>query len=354
MVHGLFITLLALLAKGIAGKGYMKISPSWIMGKILPKGKSANKNTYREGKMRKQIFLLLAVAATWACHGCNPAEDALEVDLSRREAVTMAPSQNVITYAYLPQYSHAVSFARHGKLVEYLKEATGLPLLQVYPNTFDEHVKMVERGEIDISFSNPFIYINLARNGAEAFARIVENDDKSDFRGQIITRKDNKTIKTLDDCRGKRWIAVDPSSAGGYLFALGLFMDHGITRQDFSEVAFAPGPGGKQEKVVLAVYAGKFDIGSIREGTLEVVGGKVELERLRVLAETPFYPGWVFANRKGLDREITDRIAQALLRLDKMASGKDILRAAGFKAIIKAEDQDYDSIRALAAKLGMN
>jgi phosphonate transport system substrate-binding protein len=304
--------------------------------------------------MRKELILLLAVFALLPCPGCDKDEEVLKVDLSIREDVTVFPSQNVITYAYLPQYSHAVSFARHGKLLDYLKQATGLPLLQVYPNTFDEHVKMVERGEIDISFSNPFIYINLARNGAAAFARIVENDDKADFRGQIICREDNKAIKILNDCRGKRWIAVDPSSAGGFLFALGMFMDHGITRQDFSEVAFAPGPGGKQEKVVLAVYAGKFDIGSIREGTLAVVGDKVDRQRLRVLAETPYYPGWVFATRKGFDEEITHRIAQALFRLKTVEGGKEILRAAGFKAVIKADDSDYDSIRSLVAKLGMN
>jgi phosphonate transport system substrate-binding protein len=131
-----------------------------------------------------------------------------------------------------------------------------------------------------------------------------------------------------------------------------MFLDHGITRQDFSEVAFAPGPGGKQEKVVLAVFAGKFDIGSIREGTLDVVGDKVDRKRLRVLAETPYYPGWVFATRKGFDQEIENRIAQALFRLDKVESGKEILKAAGFKAVIKAQDQDYDSIRVLATKLG--
>jgi phosphonate transport system substrate-binding protein len=275
------------------------------------------------------------------------------VDLSKREAVTVPEPEHVITYAYLPQYSHAVSFTRHAPLVAYLKRVTGLPLLQVYPNTFDEHIKMVERGEIDISFSNPFIYIKLARNGARAFARIVEPGGKAGFRGQVLCLKENEAIRTLADCRGKRWIAVDPSSAGGFLFALGLFVDHGISREDFSEIAFAPGPGGKQEKVVLAVYAGKFDIGSIREGTLDVVGDKVDRDRLRIVAETPFYPGWVFAHRKGLEGGIIQRIAEAMYLLDTTDAGKEILQSAGFEAIIPTEDKDYDSIRVLAEKLGM-
>ena len=66
---------------------------------------------------------------------------------------------------------------------------------------------------------------------------------------------------SISDCRGKRWIAVDSTSAGGYLYALGHFAAHGIQKSDFSEISFAPGPGGKQEGVVLAVFAGKYDIG---------------------------------------------------------------------------------------------
>jgi phosphonate transport system substrate-binding protein len=182
----------------------------------------------------------------------------------------------------------------------------------------------------------------------------VEAGGKAGFRGQVLCLKENKAIQTLADCRGKRWIAVDPSSAGGFLFALGLFADHGISRQDFSEIAFAPGPGGKQEKVVLAVYTGKFDIGSIREGALDVVGDKVDRDRLRILVQTPFYPGWVFAHRKGLDAGITERIAEAMFLLDTTPEGKDILQTAGFEAIIETADRDYDSIRVLADKLGIN
>ena len=303
--------------------------------------------------MSRQWFIFFLFAVLLGLTGCSDGEEAVHVDLSKRETVSVPEPQNVITYAYLPQYSHAVSFARHGKLVEYLKQATGLPLLQVFPNTFDEHVKMVERGEIDISFSNPFIYLQLARKGARAFARITERDGKPGFRGQIICRSDAPGMNSLADCRGKRWIAVDPSSAGGYLFALGLFHHNGISRDDFSEIAFAPGPGGKQEKVVLAVYAGKYDLGSIREGTLDVVGDKVDKKRLKVLASTPYYPGWVFAGRKGLSAEVTDRIAQAMFKLVETGEGREIMKNAGFTSIIPAADMEYDSVRELVRDLGL-
>lgn len=296
--------------------------------------------------------LLIGFVAVLICTGCSEDEPVVRVDLTNRVEVTPAQPAQDVTYAYLPQYSHSVSFERHRRLVERLSAATGLHIRQVFPNTFDAHIKMVERGEIDISFSNPFIYIKLAETGATAFARIIESTGKPDFMGQIICRRDNKRIKDIKDCRGKRWIAVDPSSAGGYLFALGHFIAQGINLQDFSEIAFAPGPGGKQEKVVFAVYAGQYDIGSIRNGTLSILKDRIDLSQIRILAETRLYPGWVYAARKDMDPEIVDKIAQAMLSLT-MENEKDavILEAAKMRGIIPATDADYNPIRDLADKL---
>ncbi|MCM0753766.1 phosphate/phosphite/phosphonate ABC transporter substrate-binding protein [Desulfovibrio aminophilus] len=304
--------------------------------------------------MRKEYWAvgLAALALLILAVGWDREEPATRVDLSRRVDITLKTQTEAITYAYLPQYSHSISFERHRLLVEYLSRVTGYPFRQVFPDTFDEHVKMVERGEIDISFSNPFIYIRLARAGARAFARIVEESGRPDFYSQIICRKDNRAIHTLEDCRGKRWIAVDPSSAGGFVFALDYFQSHGIKRGDFTEIAFAPGPGGKQEKVVLAVYAGKYDIGSVRNGTLELVKNKVDLDAIRVLAESRPYPGWVYAVRRGFDPNKLEAIREAMLRLD--AGGPEaaaILEAAHFKGIIPATDADYDPIRSLAGRI---
>jgi phosphonate transport system substrate-binding protein len=289
------------------------------------------------------------------CAACSESEPALRVDLSKREE-TLAPAPSAgITYAYLPQYSHTTSYKRHHLLVEYLAKATGLPMRQVFPDTFDEHVKMVGQGQIDISFTNPFVYIKLARQGARGFARTIKSSGKSDFCSEIICRSDNRGLKTLADCRGKRWIAVDPLSAGGYLFALGHFLDLGIRRQDFAEIAFAPGPGGKQENVVLAVLAGKYDFGTIREGTLDVLKDRIDPDQLRVLARTRAYPEWLFAARKGLDQGTVDKIAQAMFALSPAnPEHAAILEAAGLKGIIPAKDQDLDPVRELVRKLELD
>lgn len=299
------------------------------------------------------VLFFALVASVVFFPSCSKDEEPVPVDLSKREGVYSEKESYAITYAYLPQFSHSVSFARHNPLVEYLKKETGLPIRQVFPDTFDEHMKMVGQAKIDISFSNPAAYVKMAhRYGAWAFARIIEEHGKPAFRGHIICRNDNPSISTVEDCKGKRWIAVDPTSAGGYMFGLGHFHDHGIMIEDFAEIAFAPGPGGKQEKVVLAVYAGRYDIGTVREGALNVVADKIDVSEIRILASTPYYPGWVYAARNGLEPSLAKKITDALLRLDSHnPDHQPLLRAAHIKGAIASTDEDFGPVRELIRKV---
>lgn len=298
-------------------------------------------------------WVALIMVAVFAVGGCGEEEPVKQIDMSKWEEVTVYRPENAITYAYLPQYTHTVSYRRHHLVIEYLSKTTGLTIRQVFPDTFDEHMHMVGRGLIDLTFSNPFIYVKIAdRYGARAFARIVEEQGQENFRGQIICRADNPNIKSLADLKGKRLIAVDPTSAGGFLYPWSLILENGLRKEDFAEITFAPGPGGKQEKVVMAVYSGKYDVGMIREGTLKILANKIDLKQIRILAYSRWYPGWVYAARKGLDPTIVAKIKQALLDLNiDNPEHKAILEQAGFIAVIPAKDEDFDPVRRLAEKV---
>jgi lipoate synthase len=92
--------------------------------------------------------------------------------------------------------------------------------------------------------------------------------------------------------------------------------------------------------VVLAVYHGRFDIGSVREGTLELVSDKVDLGQIRVLGYTPWYPGWMYSARKGLAPEIVNNIREALLKLNCLdTQHRSICDAAHFAGVIEAIKQ---------------
>jgi phosphonate transport system substrate-binding protein len=303
--------------------------------------------------MYKKLFFLFIILSLFFLTSCGQGEDAIEVSLEKREEITFRPQLPALTYAYLPQYSHTESFQRHHRLVEYLSDQTGLAIRQVFPDTFDDHINMFGQGKIDISYSNPFIYVKLAsRFGAQAMTRIIEQDGRAEFRGQIIARADNHDIQTIEDCRDKSWVAVDPSSAGGYLFPLGHFVDHGLNLEDFREVVFA---GGRQENVILGVYAGLHDIGSIREGSLRVVEDKIDINQIKIIDNTRSYPGWVYAYSPRLTNETVEKIREAMLKLDyDNPEHKALFDAARFIGFIPSSDQDFDPIRELSHKVGLD
>ncbi|MCP4339127.1 MAG: phosphate/phosphite/phosphonate ABC transporter substrate-binding protein [Desulfobulbaceae bacterium] len=304
--------------------------------------------------MSRTRILFLLLIPTLFLISCRENEKPVKVSLNKRQEITFRQQAPAITYAYLPQYSNTESFQRHHRLVEYLSEQTGLPIRQVFPDTFDNYISMVGQGKIDISFSNPFIYVKLAnRYGAKAMARIIEADGRAEFRGQVIARRDNENIQSIKDCRGKSWVAVDPSSAGGYLFPLGLFIDHHLSLNDFKEVAFA---GGRHENVILGVYAGLHDIGTIREGSLNVVKDKIDINQIKVIASSSWYPGWVYAYSPRLSQEVADRIRDAMLKLDYNNNPQHrlILDAAKFIGFVPSDDRDFDQVRELSKKVGLD
>ena len=301
-----------------------------------------------------KIFCLTFLVIAFFLSGCFEEKPTKKIDFSHRENISIKPQENVVTYAYLPQFSHSVSYERHHQLIKYLREKTGLNIRQVFPNTFDDHVRMVGMGKIDISFSNPFVYVKIAYlYHAQAFARVVEKYGAKNFRGKIICRADNRQIIKIEDCKGKKWIAVDPFSAAGYLYPLAHFIEHGINISDFAEIAFAPGPGGKQEKVIISVYSGRYDVGSIREGAMDVVADKIDINKIKVINYTRWYPGWVYSARRDLNPVIVKKIKKALLSLNfEDSRDRIILEKADIRAIIPSEDSDFDSIRRLFAKIG--
>lgn len=303
-----------------------------------------------------KIICIIIIMLMPILSGCDN-EPSIKVDLSKRIIIEPQKIKPTLTYAYLPQYSHETSFERHTLLVDYLQKTLSQPIQQIFPDTFMSFFQMVQHGEVDIAFVNPVMYVALEQEdpaNISLLAKIEELSNKSLFSSEIIVRHDNKNIQTIADCAGKRWIAVDPLSAGGFVFALGLFYEHGLSMQDFAVVDFAHGPGGKQEKAIMGVYTGQYDFATVRDGSVSLMNTTLDISTLRVVARTKEFPSWIFIARKGLDSELKKRVQDALLALsvqdtDEQSNvqARRILEQAHIHAIVPTSKGEYDPIRAI-------
>lgn len=203
----------------------------------------------------------------------------------------------------------------------------------------------VERGEVDFVLSNPGLYIELeARYGVTrtlTLRNLRQGKPYTVFGSVIFTRANRTDIQTLNDLKGKSFMAVDKNAFGGFLMAWREFKDMGIDPfRDFSELEFV---GLPQDPIVYAVRDGKTDAGMVRTDTLErmAMDGKIRFDEFKVLnpqqvtgfpfaLSTRLYPEWPFARTRHISDELAQKVAVALLSLTPNSPAAKASRSAGW------------------------
>jgi len=157
--------------------------------------------------------------------------------------------RNSMKVAILPLYSAITLFDRFDPLMRYLSRKTGYEFKLVIPKDFEDFFDIVKQGKVDFSYSNPYIYIQLADKGfLTAFVNTVLQESGDIFRGIIITHKDSP-IRTLKDLKGKKVMVVSYKSAGGFLAQKLFLSENNIdVSKDLSII-----DGKRQEEVILNV-----------------------------------------------------------------------------------------------------
>ena len=245
--------------------------------------------------------------------------------------------KNSIKVAILPLYSAITLFDRFDPLMRYLSQKTGSEFKLVIPRDFEDFFETVRRGDVQFSYSNPYIYIQLADKGfVTAFANTVLESSGDIFRGIIITRKESP-IATVEDLRGKRVMVVSYKSAGGFLAQKLLLDEQGI--DVFKELRLSEGK--RQEEVILNVYRRSVDAGFVRESALDVLKEEIDLGKIRIIATTPYIANWPFAATRAADPKIVEAVRKALLELTE----KRVLSPAQITAFKAASDRDFDALR---------
>ncbi len=275
-------------------------------------------------------------------NGFSPAEDR-DYDVMR-VMIKNLTGKNYLEYgkktikvAVLPLYSAITLFERLDPLMRYLSRKTGYEFKLVIPRDFEDFFDTVKKGKVDFSYSNPYVYIQLAEDGSlRAFANTVLQQSGDIFRGVIITHKDSP-IRTLHDLKGRKVMVVSYRSAGGFLAQKLFLFENGI--DVFRDLRLIEGK--RQEEVILNVYRKSADAGFVRESALDVLQEEIDLSHIRILAVTPYIANWPFAATRHTDEGLSRMVQKTLLEL----RDRDILSAAQISHFKPATDRDFDTLR---------
>ena len=231
----------------------------------------------------------------------------------------------------------------------------------VLPLGLEELRKAVEKEQIDFLLTNTGHYVELeVFYGVSRIATVKNNIDgqvSTSFGAVIFTRADRNDIQSLTDLKGKRFMGVKRTGFGGFQMAWRELKHHGIDPfRDFSSLEFS---GFPQDDVAYAVRDGLVDAGTFRSETIELMAheGKINLNAFKILSakqdpnynmlhSTQLYPVWPFARLKHTSRELSERVASALLTMPADSPAARASRVAGWTIPV-----DYQPVHEMMREL---
>jgi len=230
----------------------------------------------------------------------------------------------------------------------------------VVPLAFDEINEAVRKRAVDFVITNPTSYIELGISyGISRIAtmeRLHGGREYNMYGGVIFCRSDRSDIRVINDLKGKSFLAVHPSSFGGWLISERELQAHGINpSRHFSSLNFA----GSQDEVVSAVRDRKVDAGTVRSGVLEWLAeeGKLDLGVIKIinplahegfpfLHSSRLYPEWAFATLRDTSGALAKMVASALLRMPSSHPAATSARISGWTIPL-----DYQPVHDLMKEL---
>ncbi|MEE8379908.1 MAG: PhnD/SsuA/transferrin family substrate-binding protein, partial [Gammaproteobacteria bacterium] len=243
----------------------------------------------------------------------------------------------------------------------YLNNAIPGYTFKIQPVSIDSIEENIASGKADFVLANPALYAQLeSKYGITRIATLRNRrpgGSYTQFGALIITRADRDDIKTLQDLKGKSFMAVHPRAFGGWWMAWRKMKQIGIDpEKDFSNLEYS---GFPQDKIVMAVKNGKVDAGTIRTDILErmAASGKINLDEFHVLDpqitpgfpfahSTRLYPEWPFAITRNTSSELAQDVAIALLRLSRHSFAAKESKSEGWTVPL-----DYQPVHELMKEL---
>lgn len=221
----------------------------------------------------------------------------------------------------------------------------GIPVSLRIATDYQAHINAIGHDEVDIAYMGPAAYVKLVEvyGVKPVLARQAINGSPF-FQGKIFVLKDS-AIASLTDLKGKRFAFTEPLSTMGYLLPRSMLLHAGITIDALASFNFV----GDHINVALAVLAGEFDAGAVKED----VFFKYESQGLRAIGTSPAISDHAFVVSNNVAPAQVLRLREILLHLHDDPNGKIIMSglAKNLSAFVPAVDADYDSLRVILREL---
>lgn len=240
----------------------------------------------------------------------------------------------------LPGESKAVVERLNEPLRAYLENCLRQPVELVVGSNYVATGEALRCGAVDLAYLGPVTYILQSRSaGLEPFARPTHGGSVGPtFRAVIIVPADSP-VENLAQLRGKEVAMGDLVSTSGTWVPRHMLLAAGLT----AETDYWRRNLGSHDAVAAAVAERRMAAGALSLSIFRrlLAEGGLDGERVRILAESPPIPEYMWTFREGLPDALREDLRRAFVGLRDSAA----LGAYRAEAFIPAVDADVDRVR---------
>ena len=252
----------------------------------------------------------------------------------------------VLRVALLPDEDPSTILQNNQALKAHLEKELGKSIELIVTPDYTTMIAAMQNGQLELGYFGPLSYVLAKQTCAiEPFACLVKHGQPT-YTAVVIAGTASGVV-SLKDLKGKQMAFGDVASTSSHLVPKGQLFDAGLrTGQDYRETFL-----GTHDAVVLAVQNGHADAGGVGRHVYDSLVDKKVLDptKVAIVAESEHYPQYPWALRSDLNPELKQRIAATFQAI----KDPGILKAFKAEGFAPAKDADYDVIRELAKKLGL-
>ncbi len=235
-------------------------------------------------------------------------------------------------------------------LARWLQRATGLAWCIWITSPGEALIEQLCNGEVDFAIMGTVSYLQAHhRCGAKIVVRGVNSTNEDVYRAAIVVPV-HSSIATLSELRGRSFAFGAPNSTQGHLIPRLMLQDAGLTLNDLRIFTF----NESHAATAKAVTSGRYDAGALQD-TLAL--NLAERGLVRILALSDPYPSSGIVAAPDAPAQTIALTQNALVRLDPQGADAAALyhweRSEMPRGFVHAEDADYQTLRQLAAAVGL-
>lgn len=236
----------------------------------------------------------------------------------------------------------------------YLEQQLGMKVEFVPVSDYAAVVEAIAADRIDLAWLGGFTFVQARLKTADSqhpAIPLVQRAEDEKFTSKIISA--DPAVQSLQDLKGKTFAFGSVSSTSGSLMPRFFMLQDGIKPEDFfSRIAYS----GAHDATAAWVQAGKADGGVLNASVWDklVAAGKVDTDKVKVIATTPPYFDYNWTVRGTLDAGLRDKIQAAFLALDPAnPEHKAILDLQAASRFIPTKADNYQGIEQAARAAGL-